>query len=426
MLIKFGVENHRSIATRQELSLVAAPLKDPSAALITLPKAQIELLPAALIYGANASGKSNFISAMAYLQGSVKFSHQIGSPTGGIARTPFIFDPRFQSEPSKFDIDFALDGVRYQYGFSVNDERYLDEWLFAFPAGKRQVWFVREPERDNIYFGKNLKGSTRAIQTLMRKNSLFLSVAAQNAHDQLTPIFRLFADVSFKIGTGSGTLAASQEFREGQCDGRIIEFLKNADTGIVAHRFEESPKDATTEPFAAELHALIKKHVPDLEKMTPNLFETKRLSLGHGGPEGRTVFFDLNNESSGTLRLLSLLKTIFSALDRGTVVVIDELDASLHTYLAEDIILLFNNKKTNPNGAQLIATTHDTNLLSAKLMRRDQIWFTEKDISGATALYPLTDIRTRNTDNIERGYLEGRFGAVPFRGSIKALVGTEE
>ena len=251
----------------------------------------------------------------------------------------------------------------------------------------------------------------------MRKNSLFLSVAAQNAHDQLTPIFRSFADVSFKIGTGSGTLAALQEFREGQCDGRIIEFLKNADTGIVAHRFEELPKDATTEPFAAELHALIKKHVPDLEKMPPNLFGTKRLSLGHVGPEGRTVFFDLNNESSGTLRLLSLLKTIFSALDRGTVVVIDELDASLHTYLAEDIILLFNNKKTNPNGAQLIATTHDTNLLSAKLMRRDQIWFTEKDISGATALYPLTDIRTRNTDNIERGYLEGRFGAVPFRGS---------
>jgi len=108
------------------------------------------------------------------------------------------------------------------------------------------------------------------------------------------------------------------------------------------------------------------------------------------------------------------------------VVVVDELDASLHTYLAEDIISLFNSKTTNPNGAQLIATTHDTNLLNRKLLRRDQIWFTEKDDKGATALYPLTDIRTRNTDNIEKGYLEGRFGAVPFRRSVEALIGSEE
>jgi AAA15 family ATPase/GTPase len=423
MLIKFGVENHLSIADRQELSLVASPLKDQSVALIQLPKANVELLPAAIVYGANASGKSNFISAMAYLQQSVRFSHEHGSPSGGISRTPFLLDSRMRSAPSKFDVDFALDGVRYQYGFSTNDEIYLDEWLYVFPAGKQQTWFVREPTKENIYFGKNLKGSTRAIEALMRKNSLFLSVAAQNAHDQLNPIFRFLTNFRFTMSTQDLHIAAAAAFPEGQCDNRIVTFLKNADTGITTYRFEEREKQ---DLFGAELEALIKKHIPDLEKIRPGPFDRNRIYLGHSGSEGQEIFFDLSSESNGTLRLLTLLKSIFEALDQGLVVVIDELDASLHTHLAEDILSLFNSRTTNQNGAQLIATTHDTNLLSRRIMRRDQIWFTEKDDKGATALYPLTDIRTRNTDNIEKGYLDGRFGAVPFRGSIEALIGSEE
>jgi len=428
MLIRFGVENHLSIASRQELSLVASPLKDQSVALIQLPKANVELLPAAVIYGANASGKSNFISAMAYLQQSVRFSHERGSPSGGIPRRPFLLDSRMRSAPSRFDVDFALDGVRYQYGFSTNGEIYLDEWLYAFPAGKRQTWFVREPTKENIYFGKNLKGSTRTIEALMRQNSLFLSVAAQNAHDQLNPIFRLLTNFRFQVGTQDQHIAAAAAFREGQCDHRIIKFLKNADTGITTYRFDEKerPKESPEAIFGAELEALLKKHIPDLEKIRPDPFDGKHISLGHSGSQGQEIFFDLKSESNGTLRLLTLLKSVFEALDQGLVVVIDELDASLHTYLAEDILSLFNSNTTNQNGAQLIATTHDTNLLSRRLMRRDQIWFTEKDNKGATALYPLTDIRTRNTDNIEKGYLEGRFGAIPFRGSVEALIGSEE
>jgi uncharacterized protein len=396
--------------------------------LIQLPKVNVELLPAAIIYGPNASGKSNFISAMAYLQQSVRFSHERGSPSGGIPRTPFLLDSRMRSAPSKFDVDFALDGVRYQYGFSTNDEIYLDEWLYAFPAGKRQTWFVREPTKENIYFGKNLKGSTRTIEALMRQNSLFLSVAAQNAHDQLNPIFRFLTNFRFTMSIQDQYIAAAAAFPEGQCDNRILTFLKNADTGITTYRFEERerPKEAPAPLFGAELEALLKKHIPDLEKIKPDPFDRKRISLGHSGSEGHEIFFDLRSESNGTLRLLTLLKSIFEALDQGLVVVIDELDASLHTYLAEDILSFFNSRTTNHNGAQLIATTHDTNLLSRRLMRRDQIWFTEKDDKGATALYPLTDIRTRNTDNIEKGYLDGRFGAVPFRGSIEALIGSEE
>jgi hypothetical protein len=426
MLIRFGVENYLSIASRQELSLVASPLNDSAAALIDLPRLNLALLPAALIYGANASGKSNFVSAMAFLQRSVQLSHQRGAPDGGVPRTPFLLDTKAKSAPSKFDIDFVLAGVRYQYGFSANDDAFLDEWLYAYPAGKRQIWFAREPRKKKIHFGKHLKGNTRAIEALMRPNSLFLSTAAQNASSQLTPIYHHLSNFSFKFGINSSHHVAASEFREGECDERIITFLKHADTGIISHRFEEDRTDPRAQPFETELQELIKKHVPDLVKMKGSPFDMKRISLGHEGQRGRLVFFDLRLESSGTLRLLTLLSSIFNALDKGSVVVVDELDASLHTYLAEDIVSLFNSRSTNKKGAQLVATTHDTNLLSAKIIRRDQIWFTEKNNEGATVLYPLTDIRTRNTDNIEKGYLEGRFGAVPFRGSVEALVRADE
>jgi len=426
MLIRFGVENHLSIASRQELSLVASSLKDSAVALIDISRLNVALLPAALIYGANASGKSNFVSAMAFLQKSVQLSHQRGTPDGGVPRTPFLLDSKAQSVPSKFDIDFVLADVHYQYGFSANDDAFLDEWLYAYPAGKRQTWFVRESGKKKIYFGKHLKGNTRAIESLMRPNSLFLSTAAQNASSQLTPIYRYLSNFSFKFGINSSHHAAASEFREGACDDRIINFLKHADTGIISHRFEEKSIDQTVQPFETDLQELIKKHMPGLVKLKGNPFDMKRISLGHEGHQGKLVFFDLALESGGTLRLLALLSSIFNALDKGSVIVIDELDASLHTYLAEDIVLLFNSKSTNKKGAQLIATTHDTNLLNAKTIRRDQIWFTEKNNKGATALYPLTDIKTRNTDNIEKGYLEGRFGAVPFRGSIEALIGADK
>ena len=152
--------------------------------------------------------------------------------------------------------------------------------------------------------------------------------------------------------------------------------------------------------------------------------EFKEISLGHQAAAD-IQFLDIKRESAGTLRLLVLLKPIFEALDNGFLVVIDELDASLHTYLAEQIVALFNSKKTNPKGAQLIATTHDTNLLCADYLRRDQVWFVEKDRNGASTLYPLTDIRTRAADNLEKGYLQGRFGAVPFRGPIDRLGGSK-
>lgn len=424
MLIRFAVENLLSIREEQEISMVASSLKDPIGTLFPIPNSDLKLLPAAVLYGANASGKSNFVSAIEFLSESVRYSHERGGPEGEIPRAPFLLDEKWSNAPTRCEIEFILNNVRYQYGFSCDDKSFLEEWLYSFPSGKRQRLYVREPNRKRIYFGKNLRGATKTIESLMRRNSLYLSVAAQNAHEQLTPIYTYLANFSFKFGIQSGHIDAQQAFFDGNFDSRIMKMLKRADTGITNFRFKDVSFDISDEnSFLKEFNDLMRKHVKDFD---PAQIKGKQISLGHSTEKGQSKFLGLSAESSGTLRLLVLFKEIFSALDRGNILVIDELDASLHTYLVEDIIALFNSKSANEKGAQLIATTHDTNLLCGNLLRRDQIWFAEKDRSGATALYPLTDIRTRNTDNIESGYLEGRFGAVPFRGRLDLLVGGEE
>ena len=423
MLIRFAVENHLSIRDRQELSMVASSLQDQGADLIGVN--DLKLVPVALLYGANASGKSNFISALNFLRRTVGSSHAQANPKSKIPRAPFLLDRESKLLPTKIDVDFFLNGIRFHYGFVATAQAFTEEWLYAFPSGKKQVWFYRDSENRAIRFGKNLKGSLKTIEGLTRPNSLFLSAAAQNAHKQLTPVFEYLSDFSVSYRIENRSVDAGAAFSDGSIDDRIIQFLQQADTGVMAHRFDDLISDAgiDAKSFMSDLRGILKKYAPEGREFPPDFDETeiKKISLGHKATGRQPEYFDLRLESAGTLRLLVLLKPIFEALDQGSLVVIDELDASLHTYLSEKIVMLFNSKKTNPRGAQLIATTHDTNLLCADNVRRDQVWFVEKDSSGASTLYPLTDIRTRGTENLEKGYLQGRFGAVPFRGSINLL-----
>jgi AAA15 family ATPase/GTPase len=419
MLIRFGVENHLSIRDKQEISFVASSLKDEGADLIRA--GDQSLLPVALIYGANASGKSNLISALSYFKRFVAYSHSRGGPDEPLQRLPFRLDRKSQQRPTLFDIDFIINGTHFHFGYSISDREVLDEWLFAFPSGKKQTWYLRNKNKRSIYFGKKLGGQTKIIETLMRPNSLFLSAAAQNSHKQLTPLYNFLSEISLN-SSDQGEMAATLAFRDGKIDNRIMAFLKNADTGIVGSHFEDVSRDPRSAAITADLVQLFKKHTPNVE-INPEDLNYKIISLVHGTKSGKPSHLSFSLESTGTIRLMLLLKSIFVALDRGSLVAIDELDTSLHTYLTERIVAMFNSRKTNPKGAQLLAATHDTNLLSSDTVRRDEIWFTEKNNFGATVLYPLTDIRTRNTDNLEKGYLQGRFGAVPFRGSIDSLFG---
>lgn len=414
MLLRFGVQNHLSLREKQELSLVASTLDDSAEGLIAASAAaENRLLPAVVIYGANASGKTNVISAFGFMRGAVLASHSKGEPGGGVPRNPFLLDAAATNTPSIFDVDFIVEGVRYHYGFEASDEAFTAEWLSAFPNGRRQMLFERQDGK--FSFGRSLRGRNRIISELTRPNSLYISAAAQNDHEELSKISSFFRSIRIPSETRLSTGPV-----EGDIDKRTIDFLRKMGTGVIDYRKKErEPPDEKSLEFGKQLSLLMQNF---LGRTDIDLTKSFDIQFAHRGLDGDSVYLDLDLESEGTRRLLVLLGSIFRGLDQGTAIFIDELNASLHTQACESILALFSLPAINAKGAQLIATTHDTNLLHSPLLRRDQIWFTEKDNDGATHLYPLTDIRTRKGDNFERGYLQGRYGAIPFAGSAVDLV----
>ena len=419
MLLRFGVSNHLSIRDYQELSFATSSLKDQREGLIDCDVApQGSVLPALVIYGPNASGKSNFIAAIRAMQSMILWSQTRGKPDGGVlTRRPFRLDHDSSGLPSHFDIDFVIDGVRHHYGFETSSKVFEAEWLYAFPKSHQRVLFERQG--DSFRFGRGLRGQNNTIAGLTRPNSLFLSAAAQNGHEYLSKVFGFFRSI-LNVGNISvpGPVASNRVAQEGGLDPRVISFLGNINTGVVDYRQREIELPEEVRAVRQELATVLKK-ITD----TPDDIEMDEddkhviLELAHRGRDGEEIFLDLDLESAGTRRLLIVLGLAYQALDQGWLVCVDELDASLHTQASEAVLKLFSSRERNTRDAQIIATTHDTNLLKSSVLRRDQVWFTEKDPEGSTQLYPLTEIRTRRGDDIRRGYLQGRYGAIPFAGA---------
>ena len=404
MLLRFVVANHLSIRDRQELSLVASALADTEDGLIDCAASPSgSVLPAIVIYGANASGKSNIVDAIRAMRQMVLESHEAGKPAAGVAdRQHFRLDAASAASPSHFEMDFMLGDVRHHYGFKATNKEFVSEWLLDYPSRRRRMLF----ERDNgeFHFGRALKGRNRILADLTRENSLFLSAAAQHGHERLTSVFSYFLKMNGVLGrTISGSLA-SDTLANDEMDQRVLDFLGEADTGVVDYRRVVEELSASDRELMHKLSALGLRTPPERQS---------RIQLAHRGSE-KDVYFELERESAGTRRLLLILTRLFESLDSGSPLVVDELDLSLHTEASRALLGLFCSPSTNPSGAQLIATIHDTNLLVAPMLRRDQVWFAEKE-DGVTRTYPLTDIRTRKGDNLERGYLQHRYGATPRR-----------
>lgn len=412
MLLRFSVSNHLSLRDSQELLLTTSSLQDKTEGLIDCAVApRGTILPAVVVFGANASGKSNLVHALGVMQRMVLFSHTRGDASGGVPRHAFRLDASYHEKPSRFEIDFVHEGVRYHYGFEADDTAFLSEWLYAVPKSHRRLMFEREG--NDFRFGRELKGRNSTIAGLTRSNSLYLSAAAQNSHEQLSSLYEYFRAMDYYMRIGAGS---EYWMRHKAIDTRVIEFLGGLDTGICDYRRRETD-------LPDESRATLREAMERLTNAAVDLNEGKQVTveLAHQSRDGALVYLDLGLESAGTQRLLVMLSLAYRALDAGTPLVIDELDMSLHTLAGAAVLQLFCSPKTNPNGAQLVATAHDTNLMRWAGLRRDQIWFTEKDEDGATLLYPLTDIRTRRSDNLEQGYLQGRYGAVPFDDPISAL-----
>ena len=412
MLLRYRVSNHLSFRDMQEVSFVASSLKERKGYLIDCVAApNNSVVPAAMVYGANASGKSNLVNAMQTMRAMVLHSHTKGDPGGGVVRLPFRLDPACLQAATQFDIDFVAEGTRYHYGFKASDEAFVSEWLDVYPKAYRRLAFAREGSE--FAFGRWLKGQNRSIAKMTRPNSLFLSAAAQNGHGQLSKVFAYFRSIRIVQDIAVPGTELWTRLARGEPDRRVIAFLGKLGTGVVDFRRNEARN--------SELFLKLVRPLARAGKSMDALLEELRVEdmkpvveLVHRGRDNEPVPLDLDRESAGTRRLLAVMGMVYRALDEGTPVLMDELDASLHTHASEAVLKLFCSAQSNPKGAQLLATTHDTNLLRSSSLRRDQLWFTQKDAEGGTQIYPLTDFKTRWGDNFELGYLQGRYGAVPF------------
>lgn len=376
------------------------------------------LLPVVALYGANASGKSNVLAALRFMHDAVLFSHRMWAPEGGVPRDPFAWGDA-RTQPSLFEITMLVGGIRYQYGFVVDDEQFLEEWLYAFPRGRKQTWFVREGQ--TFKFGDHLQGENRLVEQVTRPNALFLSAAVQHRHEQLWPIYAWFLHFLVDEAAAGRRRAAPHVSRA------LLHMLGVDEAPRQRLLFEDEETAAEgSAPFlalvrAADVGIVDLKLAEDMASAAGSDRRRRQVMVRHQSTTN-DAWLPLDQESHGTLTLFRLGPELIHALRRGHIVVIDELESSLHPLLGQRIVELFNNPDSNPRNAQLVFTTHDTNLLGtmtgAPALRRDQVWLTEKDRDGATCLYPLTDFKPRSAENLERGYLQGRYGAIPFLGEF--------
>ena len=416
MLIEFRVKNFRSLRDEQVLSMVASSdksLLDTHAADTGL-KAVPHLLRSAAVYGANASGKSNLIKALQYMRGVVVESAALQPGQTFDRLQPFKLDATSVSQPTEFEVTFILSGVRYQYGFAMNSQRIVSEQLLVFKAFKPQRWFERHFDaisgKDVYEFGPSLKGAKNLWEGATRANALFLAVAVQLNSEALRPVFEWFANrlVIFNEQSPLSPHFSVQMLKIEQQRKAICEFLRAADISI---------SDIEVATKQAMVHTLNFDLATGKREDAAGEQAVDEVKFHHITGHGRAVF-DLMDESSGTRNLLFLTGPILDILNKGQTLVVDELDTSLHTLLVQAIVRLFHQSLVNTGGAQLIFTTHDTSLLDAYgLFRRDQIWFVEKHPDQSSSLYPLLDFSPRKNEALERGYLQGRYGALPLLSS---------
>jgi len=421
MLIEFNVTNFKSIQSKQTLSLVASSASElrEQNSFATTEQGVPRLLRSAAIYGPNASGKSNLMEAIVFMGSFVTKSAKKGQEGEPIDVKPFLFNAISRTESSEFEVLFLQEGVRYQYGFAVNFTRVTHEWLIAYPEGRPQRWFEREwseaAKRENWYFGSKFKGHKTMLQETTRSNALFLSTAVQLNNAQLKPVYNWFQQELRTIGVGgltptySTTLCKTEKDRK-----RILELLNAADLSIADIKVEIKKFDSTDLPsdMPEPIKDMISKDLDGKE-----IPEVKFLHTVEGGDE--LITLEADDESVGTRKLFALAGPWLDVIDNGRVLFVDELNNSMHPLMVRFLIGLINDPQVNRKNAQLIFSTHDTSILDNDLFRRDQVWFTEKDTSNATKLYPLSDFTPRKGEALEKGYLKGRYGALPYIGDMR-------
>ncbi len=418
MLIEFSVTNFRSILKRQTLSMVASTyFKELESQNTVLPEPSgglPRLLRSAVLYGPNASGKSTLIQALQLVRGQVLSSQKESQAGDEIDVLPFRLTAKSRAADSEFEITFVEQGVRYEYGFCCNRERFTEEWLLAYPLGRAQKWFHRVLDvktgkyayKYSAAFSGGRQRQTWAAQT--RSNALFFSTAMQLNNEQLKPAFNWFK-LRLRVMASTGGFSPGYTVQRCSKDEdrlRVVAFMNAADLSIADIQLKETAfsADALPKAMPAAIREEVLKDLAGRKLLEPLFF--------HRDVETQeTVEFSEDEESDGTIALFNIAGPWLDVLENDRVLVIDELDTSLHPLVVHLLVKRLHHEGTK---AQLIFTTHDTSLLSQKLLRRDQVWFMEKDERSTTRLYPLSDFSPRDNEAVERGYLNGRYGGIPF------------
>lgn len=433
MLIEFRVGNYKSFKETVTLSMVAAKITAKDKKLDSenafSVNGDLSLLKSAAIYGANASGKSNLVNAMHFMRRFVLNSSKEMQATEEIPVEVFRLNRDMAQLPANFEIVFLLEGVRYRYGFEVTTRNVVSEWLFHAQHARESRLFFRNQDKFTLSHtfkeGKDIEKKTRS-------NALFLSVVAQFNGDVAGKLLNWF---SRNLGIISGLSDTYRNytiktFESNQHKKDILQFVKSLDLDIDDIQVQRTK--INIENLPKEMPEEVRKYLLDAIGEKPSYtVQTFHRSRGSKTTAADREAFNLDiQESDGTRKLFALAGPLADTLKNGKTMVIDELDARLHPLITREIIALFNSNKTNPHNAQLIFTTHDTNLLSNRLFRRDQIWFAEKNRQGATDLYSLAEFKlpkdgsmVRNDATFENDYFRGRYGAIPFIGDFSCWIG---
>lgn len=430
MLIHFLVGNYRSIRDPQSLSLVASQDKSLSSHLIKTGRvvggSSLKLLRSAIIYGPNASGKSNLCTAITTFRDLVRPSATAlkeGDPLPGV--DPFRLDVATQYAPTTFEVTVLLEENIYRYGCEVTANEVVREWLYrrkTIPKAPEIMLFDREGDSPAKWkFGPAMRGDEEVLRTDPRRNCLLLSSAGLKKLDVVMPLYRWFR---YKI-LAVDMAKSSQDFY------KLVE-LERADRMLDQDSIREIVQVADSSIADAELMYGLRD--PSLEERArfAELGVTENIKNLHSGVVlTRTVRdsrlaaeMKLDDESNGTQRYFALAALIIAAFRRGMTVVIDEMAASLHPMLVREILEVINDPELGTKGSQFIVATHDTDLLDVSRLRRDQVFLLEKGADGASELYSLWDVepKPRPDASLENQYLAGRFGAVPNLGNLRLAI----
>lgn len=407
MLLVFRVENYRSFGPPAELSMVAAPIdaKYPELDVDNVASVQgVRLLKSAAIYGANASGKSNLVKAFDLMRTMVLNSSHKMQQGDEIDVEPFRL--RGKSGPSSFEVVFLLDGREYRYGFEADSQNIVEEWLYRQGTAHEETCFERVGQ--TITLGSDFQKEGQGLAERTRHNALFLSVVAQFNGEVASRVWGWFSDafVMSSLDDSDARIFTDRMLGSETERAAIVKLVKSLDLGI--DDIEIEPLHERSGPFTGSVSGF--------------RILTRHRQFGEKGQHVGTAYFELErHESAGTQKIFAFAGPLLAALRHGHIMIIDEFDARLHPLLTRQLVGLFHDPKTNPRGAQLVFTTHDTNLLDASVFRRDQIWFVEKDRAGSSHLYSLAEYKIQS-DDYEQRYIEGRYGAVPHLGLLRRIL----